>query len=292
MNHTPGELELIERMPNLRPQAWLAASAVWIVQWLHEADPATGRTEDRQTGVELHQWMEAKRPNWAHIVICRSKADTIAAIERATFVATERKLKLILHIEAHGCETGIEGTDGKGGVEQIEWAELRASFARLNAATKLNLLIFMASCTGFAGIGALVEFGRAPALALVGSDGVILDKQLLEGVKEFYRRFLTGDSTLHEIASEASQQAGATIWFEPEVFPTLARESLIDAIMERGRKGRLMQRDAEVGQAVWDQMMMIDLFPENGERFSLDVHGIVSRAVSFYGLTKRSHGAE
>jgi hypothetical protein len=279
-------------MPNLRPQASLVASNVWIIQWLRDANPTTGRKADRQTGVELHQWMEMKRPGWAHVVICRSKAETIAAIERATFVANKQSLQPILHIETHGCETGIEGADGKGGVEQIEWVELRASFARLNAATQFNLLVFMAACTGFAGIGALLEFGRAPALALVGSDGVISEKQLLDGAKEFYRRLLAGDSTLHEMASEASREAGDEIWFEPEVFPTLARESLIDMIMERGRNGRLMQRDAAVLQAIWDRMMMTDLYPVNHERFNLDVNGIVKQTVGFYGPTRGTDGAE
>lgn len=290
MTYTAEELELIERMPNLRAQVSLSVSNVWIIQWLREGDSAAGLTADRETGVELHQWMEMKRPGWAHLVITRSKAETLAAIERATLVAKKRNLRPILHIETHGCSTGIEGSDGKGGVEQIEWFELRERFARLNSVTQFNLLVFMAACTGFAGIGALIEFGRAPALALVGSAGVVSEKQLLDGAKEFYRRLLAGGSNLHEMASEASREAGPDIWFEPEMFPTLARESLIDMIIERGRNGRLRLRDAEVLQMIWDQMMMTDQSPENRKRFKLDVHGIVKQAVMFYGLAGRTNG--
>jgi hypothetical protein len=286
MNYTTVELELIERMPNLRPQASLAASNVWIIQWLREADPASGYREDRQTGVELHQWMEKRRPNWSHLIVCKSKAETIAAIERATFVAIKRGLKPILHIESHGDEAGIEGTDGKGGVEHLAWAELRASLARLNIATRLNLLVFMAACTGFAGISSLIEFERAPALALVGSAGKITDKQLLEGAMEFYRRFLAGDLTLHEMASEASRQAGDDMWFEPEIFTTFARDALIDAVMKRGRQGCLRQEDVDAWQAMWDRLTMTDLFPENSERFGLDVRGIVREAMCFFGPTE------
>lgn len=292
MNYTPDELELLENMPNLRPQVSLAASNVWIIQWLREADSTAGREADRQTGAELHQWMEIRRPGWAHLVICRSRAGVIAAIERATFVANRRKLRPILHIETHGCETGIEGTDGKGGVEQIEWVELRAGFARLNAVTGFNLLVFMAACTGFAGIGALLEFDQAPALALVGCDGAISERQLLDGAKEFYRRLLANDSTLHEMAAEASREAGDDIWFEPELFPTLARESLIAMIMERGRNGCLAQRDAPVLQSMWDRLMMIDLAPENRERFGLDIHETISLATSFYGQIRKTDSVE
>jgi hypothetical protein len=278
------ERELIESMPNLRPQASLAASNVWIIQWLHEAD--------QQTGAELHRWMQSRRPGWSHLVICRSKADVIAAIDRAALFARQKNLRPILHIDTHGCESGIEGTDGKGGVEQIRWAELRAGFARLNAVTGCNLLVFMAACTGFAGIGTLLEFDRAPALALVGCDGIIFERQLLDGTKEFYRRLLANDSTLHEMASAASQEAGDDVWFEPEVFPTLARESLIDMIMERGRNGRLTQSDSTLMQEIWDRLMMIDLAPENRDRFKLDVARIVEMAMSFYGSTRNTGGVK
>ncbi len=287
LKYTPEELDLIQRMPDLPDQAWIAPSNVWIIQWLREADPNSGEAGDRQTGVELHQWLETRRPRWAHIVISNSKNETLAAIERATFVANKRKLRPILHIEAHGCAAGIEGPDGRGGTEQIEWAELRARFARLNAATQFNLLIFMAACTGFAGIDALIEFNRAPALALVGSGGLISDQKLLEGAKEFYRRIIAGDSTLHETAAEASREAGEDVWFEPEIFPVLARESLIDMIMGRTSNGRLTPSDSAVIQAIWNRLMMIDLYPMNEERFRLDVRGIMEQAASFYNLKKR-----
>jgi hypothetical protein len=54
-------------------------------------------------------------------------------------------------------------------------------------------------------------------------------------------------------------------------------------IMARGRIGQLLQSDAVVIQAIWDRLMMIDLYPMNAERFNLDVHGIVRQALSFSG---------
>lgn len=271
-NYNSEEQGLIDSMPSLLSRTRASVSNVWIVEWLREGDQPTGQ--------KLHGWMQGRRAGWSHLDVCRSRAEVMDSIARAASRAAASSMRLVLHIETHGGELGIEGQDGQGSVETISWDELRPCLVQLNRATGCNLLVFMAACTGFAGIGSLVGSDRAPALALIGSAAPLMDVQLLRGSKEFYRRLIAADSTLHEMAEAASIEAGDDVHFEPEVYPVLAREALIDMVMSRAKRGDPVGE--EVSQQLWDQAMMIDLEPSNRDRFGLDVRKIVRVANSFY----------
>jgi hypothetical protein len=130
-----------------------------------------------------------------------------------------------------------------------------------------------------------------------------MPKALLEGTKEMYRRWQDHSPTLEEIAASATQQAGS-VTFEIEPFAALAYEAAVENLIvsmrpdeQRLRRDRL--RDwmlaqnrwsvAEIEdrletlpksappeelQRIWDEMFMIDLYPENRERFGLDMVSI------------------
>lgn len=136
----------------------------------------------------------------------------------------------ILHLEAHGSNLGLEGPNGSGDKELLSWGELTKPFQGLNLATRCNLIVVVAACTGFAGIQALVKGPRAPAVALVGPDTTVMPKELLEGTKEFYRRWMDENPKLLEIAASASQQAGPVI-FEVEPFAMLAYEAMVGQLI-------------------------------------------------------------
>jgi hypothetical protein len=210
----------------------------------------------------------------------------------------------VLHLEAHGGDFGFEGPDGAGGTELLSWDELTEPLQRLNLVTRCNLIVVVAACTGFAGIQALVRGPRAPAVALVGPDAKVMPSNLLSGTKEFYRRWLDESPKLNEIAASASQQAGS-VAFEVEPFAVLAYEAMVESLItsmrpneQRMRVDRIRQRVLAEGkwsaaeierrlthlpqsipsidlQRVWDEMFMIDLYPENRERFGIDMTAIV-----------------
>ena len=136
-----------------------------------------------------------------------------------------------------------------------------------------------------------------------------MPRELLEGTKEFYRRWMDEAANLHDVAESASQQAGPQVWFEVEPFTALAYESLVAHIVvskrpeERQRRyerirqklhaqgdlapaeveRRMAQLPATVPptdwQRVWDEMFMIDLYPENRDRFGVNM-GEIARLVA------------
>lgn len=293
---TDAEREILERLPGPPEMAEIKVTNVWIIEWLSADDPHTGRT--------LHDWMKERRPGWSTYFPCRNKTEVISAIARATRRAQRSEMIPVLHLESHGGDVGLEGPDGKGGLELLTWDELTEPLQQLNLATRCNLMVVVAACTGYAGIQAFRRGPRAPAVALVGPDAPVMPRNLLWGVKEFYRRWMDENPRLADIAASASREAG-TVAFEWEPFAVLAYEALVECLIKSerpperlGRRERVRQRMlTETGlsaseiesrlarlppfpswtelQQQWDKMFMIDLYPDNRKRFGVDMKAIV-----------------
>jgi len=232
----------------------------------------------------------------------------LSAIEHATNLARNSRMSPVLHFEAHGNENGLGREYGDGHVEFLEWNEITKSLQKLNLVTRCNLVIVVAACIGFAGIKALVQGPRAPAVALVGPDASIMSDNLLSATKEFYSRWMAPDPRLRDIVLNASHVAGETS-FEWEPFAVLAFDSLAKLLIvsmrpdqQRIQINRLRQRmleetklssteiecrltkltpslQATFFQHLWDTMFMIDLYPENRERFGVNWIEIVNMAL-------------
>ncbi len=218
---TTDERALIQELPKPPVTAKIRATNVLIVEWLPSNEQHTGRL--------LYEWMNDRRPGWSVYFMCRTKNEVIITIERAAIRAQQTGIIPVLHLEAHGGDLGLEGPDGAGGVELLSWDELTDPLQRLNLVTRCNLIVVVAACTGFAGILAFRRGPRAPAIALVGPDAIVLPSSLLSGTKELYRRWMDENPNLREIAINASQQAG-TITFEVEPFVLLAYEATLRSI--------------------------------------------------------------
>lgn len=293
---TPAELDLLGRLPGPPAMAKIRTTNVWIVEWLH--------AQDQMTGKLLHDWLQERRPGWSAYAHCNTKADVLAAIERATVRAQQSHMIPLLHLEAHGNEVGLGGPDGIGGSKLLTWDELTDPLQRLNVATACNLVVLVAACTGFAGIKAFHRGPCAPAVALVGPDGPVTEGNLLKGTKEFYRRWFDEDPRLTEVVASASRETGI-VGFEMEPFALLAFEAMAKSLIVSLRPDELSRRadrcrqrmralghfsDAEIEhqilllppmptapdlQLIWDKLFMIDLWPENREQFGIDMAAII-----------------
>lgn len=293
---TDREQEILKSLPGPPETAEIRTTHVWIIEWLFPNDPPTGRL--------LHEWMNAHRPGWSAYQQCRSKADVIRSIERATVRAQQSNMTPVLHLETHGGDVGLGGPDQSGFLELLTWDEITNPLQELNVATHCNLVVFVAACIGFAGVQALRRGPRAPAVALVGPDADVEPSNLFAGTKEFYRRWTDKSPRLEDVTVSASREAG-TVSFELEPFAALFYEAFVEQLItsirpsehhrrnERLRR-RMLQSTAlsaseveeqlaflptlpswTVLQEIWDKMFMIDLYPENRERFGLDVKAIV-----------------
>ena len=146
---TDVEREILKSLPGPPATADIRTTNVWIVEWLPPNDRPTGRL--------LHDWMMERRPGWSAYYSCKNKAQVIHSIERATVRAQQSEMVPVLHLEAHGDEVGLGGPDEGGRSELLTWEELTAPLQELNLATRCNLVIFVAACTGFAGIKHFAE---------------------------------------------------------------------------------------------------------------------------------------
>jgi hypothetical protein len=288
---TIAELELLKGLPKPPMTTTIHTTNVWIIEWLP--------SEDLRTGLKLHEWMESQRKGWSTLAPCKSKREVLQSIEKATVFAKRTGISPVLHIEAHGGHCGLEGPDISSARELLGWGELTEPLQRLNIVTRCNLILVVAACTGFAAVQALARGPRAPVMALVGPDTDVMPRDLLEGTKEMYRRWQDANPTLEQITASATQQSGTFAFvIQPftELFYEVTVEQLVvsmrpDEKIERTKRLRRMITDEGVAltpeiesrlaqlprslwpqepQKVWDEMFMIDLYPENRERFSLD----------------------
>ena len=293
---TDAEQVLFDSLPGPPVEAVIKSTNIWIIEWLPSGDQRTGKL--------LHEWMQRRRQGWSAYFECKSKLEVLFSIKRAIDIAKNSEMRPVLHFEAHGNETGLGRPDGRGGVELLKWNELTEPLQRLNLETRCNLVVVVAACIGFAGIKALVQGPRAPAIALVGPDDSITARNLLSATKEFYNRWMDDNPRLGEIALSASQAAGA-VSFEWEPFAVLAFDSMAELLIvsmrrdqQRMQLNRIRQKmleetrfslaeieyrlsqyspslQAALIQRLWDEMFMIDLYPDNRKRFGVNWAEIV-----------------
>jgi hypothetical protein len=293
---TASEMALIDRLPKPPAFSKLWSTHVWIIEWLS--------ADERRTGKELHDWMEQGRPGWSIYNRCTTKEEVILSIEQVAYITRQSDMVPILHIEAHGSEYGIASSRDTQ-EELLTWEELIIPFQMLNFATKCNLIVVVAACLGVAAIQALSDIRRAPAVAVVGTDSAVNESDLLLGIKEFYRPFKDEEEqNLTDIIESASREMSGTN-FEIGLFITLAYYALIKKLFKEIRSDkyqerleilrlrrhqetsfsseeleRLLDEPPEIAvllQQIWDAMFMIDLYPNNNERFGLNWDEITSQ---------------
>lgn len=277
-NSTGSKGELLEALPRPPVTAEARVSNVWIVEWLPIGD--------RRTGKALHDWLHERRHGWSIYSSCQNKDEVLVAISHAAERAQRTGISPVLHIEAHGGELGLEGPNRQGNTEFLAWDALTGPLQNLNRATKCNLVVFVAACTGIAGIQALTRGPVAPAVALVGPCSEVAPRDLLEGQKEFYRRCMDDMPQLVDALESASNEIG-TVVFEYESVVVLAYETFVEDLLKRLRQttneGAIDVQNtptdnfpsSHVLQTIWDEMFMIDIYPENQKHFGVDWNTIV-----------------
>ena len=194
----------------------------------------------------------------------------------------------MLHIECHGHGEGLEFADGS----TMSWRDLKPELIALNEATKLNLVIIVAACFGgdIARISGADD--RAPFWGFVGPKEEISTGQLAEAMSGFYQVLLTERSTERAIEALRRSEAGSKFWnlSAATIFKLIgesySREYLTNENVTRralvlralaSQQGvewpveeiERMIRDPRYIEQMRDRFFMVDLFPENRERFAV-----------------------
>jgi hypothetical protein len=260
--------ELLSSLPQLPPRFSVTTTNLIVAEWLGE--------DDRRTGEELVQWANERRSGWARYALCRHAGDILRVIDDAKCMSAAERTSPILHIEGHG---DLEGLCGAG--ERLEWSDLTASLQVLNIATRFNLTVFVAACEGYAALLSLCNGPVCPAISIAGPSTKVHEGELVNATKEFYRRWTSGSSDYsHAIASASSELENGAI--ESAYGPLLFYEGFFSALIKKAKSYPVVPLSDSI-QHLWNNAFCIGQFPENQQRFGVDVATACKKIDAFYG---------
>jgi hypothetical protein len=167
-------------------------SKIHIVESLGELDGNPGR----RLAAALAQCPGRTRDFPISIVEVFERRDFFAELDRLYREEIVRGVVPALHFETHGCEEGLELRNH----EIVRWHELYPILARINLATRFNLLVAHACCHGINQIKILTAFRVRPFSACLGCEGEIFTDELLNGYKQFYDILINEGRALKALA--------------------------------------------------------------------------------------------
>lgn len=114
----------------------------------------------------------------------------------------------MLHIECHGDEDGLGLADGS----LLDWHDLKLPLAELNVATKLNLMISVAACTGGALAKVITMGERAPFWGLIGPTRSIYPHELKNAFLALFATLFETKSPAKAVIAMDAASAPGTFW--------------------------------------------------------------------------------
>ncbi len=214
----------------------------------------------------------------------------------------DRKIPL-LHIEAHGGPNVLKLSSDN----EIYWTELTEPFTKINIATHNNFVVVVSACFGAHVMSTIRigELGRSPIFAAIGPLEEVKSQEIELGYQAFYHELLKTENINTDIAIDKLNERNLDntkkfiLISSQRLFyhgcSTSIREwNSIKAIGHRAQrinkliKSEPMTKDMPeeiknfilidavnqepmpVIEKLYNQFMMIDLFPENSLRFHFD----------------------
>lgn len=232
-----------------------------------------------------------------------NKSEFIGILNSLTENAQKDAAFPILHIEAHGSsdQMGIMLPSR----EFLSWTVLKPHLIDLNAATRLNLLVVFSLCYGAHFTKHLTPSDRAPCWGLVGPTKA-LDAQRLLSFSSFYREIFesgSGGAAVNRL-NEASPKddidyffTTATTFFQnvyrnyvEKHCTKLSYDSRARGMRKQLKKsnmaklpsvGELRRKLQSTQKAFFEKYrtnyFMIDLFPENDDRFKVAYQDVIKK---------------
>lgn len=209
----------------------------------------------------------------------------------------------IVHIESHGSreKDGLILSSG----DFVSWNDLKTPLINLNIATMNNLLVVLAACNGAYITEILQLTDRAPCWGLVGPKREVVYEAILKNFSAFYKEVLTsgdGDRAVKLLNEDAKEREGDYFFknaesFFKEVFIKYITVSCSPkSLKERARRMRKqliksksavlpsrnqieqgLGKTKEPFEKYKNKFFMIDLFPENAKRFTIEYADLLSK---------------
>ena len=296
---TGDEIQLRDGLPRPPAVQDIATTGVWIVQWRREHGP--------RPGIALHRWLEGRHPGWSRLVDCQGRTDVVSAIKAATWMARDGKASPILHLDADCDAEGLSGPTRDGGSERVEWRELAPHLARLNLASRCNLVLVCAAGEGVAARLAAAATDRAPCVAVIAPATAVPPPpaQWLIATQRLYRCWHSGQPGL-----EDASRALEPLRMEALSMPARLHEHLLSTLLAATRPGSATRADGAAAflatlrgggradpltdlrwqmlprqlQRHWRGLFMAELYRENLHRFDFDIKTAAWRILQARGL--------
>ena len=267
------------------------------------------KSDERHTGralfEDLQVWKDAYLPQLSISYLTfndKSELDRIlGAIEDST--KTKKELPFI-HIEAHANEDYLGTASGEG----ISWKDLFDSLQKININTKNNLVIVVAACFGFHIFKITDVLERAPFYAVLGPNQAVSVNEVEAGYQMFYQELFQTKEVNGAIAkmNETLKITGkryalincedlfimASKNYLKEHCSAKARSQRVEEIVSRYQeletkvltiqevrkkaKEALKTDNLDYLKDDHRTFVMVDLYPENAERFEFDFSSLVS----------------
>jgi len=207
--------------------------------------------------------------------------------------ADERDIIPMLHIECHGDEDGFQFADGS----LADWEELKLPITELNIATRLNLMIAVAACTGGALAKVMRMSDRAPFWGLIGPTKILTAVELEKAYRALYLTLLSTKSPAKAVQAmdgattpglfwrTTSQGLFEKVWasYKKEHCNPVALESRAKRMREQLElasvlplrttdelKSGLLAHEPKSFERFRKTFFMCDLFPEHSTRFTVE----------------------
>lgn len=267
-------------------------SYLLVIEWLDEGE--------RKTGTELCELLKGTLIPM-ELVPCRTKADVLAALLKASErVLLERAIPII-QFEAHGCHEGI--APSRHGGDLLTWKELASPLRNINLLSRFNLVVVGAACYGFSAISSFDVNNACPYTIGIGFSSGVFEGRLATTMRDFHRELLcSGRYDLNTAIDAARNDLGSDGTFDAMNCETMGqhlltayakkqfsqeeKRALIQRIQEQLASEEIpLDRDEFEKKTVAALRATIKSFvakwfayasiPENEERFSLDVDAIL-----------------
>ena len=240
----------------------------------------------------------------SELIDVEHKKEFLASLSSIKKDVLDGKYRPIIHIEAHG------NADNNGLIlvsgESISWEEIKIPLAEINEATRFNLFVCVSACYGGTLAKALGTNDRAPCLALVGPKEKMSPKDLLKDYTNFYDEILktqNGDSALKRLNKDLSGNDAKYFfttaeWFFEMVWIKYLLESCTkenldkraNEMLKKLRKNphKYLPSRNEIKNDIFrrhpnhfteskEKFFMMDLFPDNRDRFLVDYKIILQK---------------
>ena len=242
---------------------------------------------------DLETYANAYSPSPAvQYVRIESGDEFIEQIFKCRKDVVERDIVPMLHIECHGYEDGFQFANGS----LANWEELKLPITELNIATRLNLMIAVAACTGGALAKILRMSDRAPFWGLIGPTKILSASELEKAYHSLYLTLLDTKSPEKAVKAMDIATEPGTFWrttaqglfekgwarYKQEYCSAEALEVRAKRMRERLEKlsenslptvkelkQRLVNHEPKAFERFRATFFMCDLFPDHQTRFPL-----------------------